>query len=146
MKYWESLVGRKIREAMEHGEFADLSGQGQPIDLTENPYEDSDWRTAHRMLRNTGFAPAWIEDRKDLEAEIESVRRTLARVWVVRQNARDTEHAAAAEARWLRALSDFREKTQELNRRIHLWNLKAPAVGFHRPVIDCDREVERITS
>jgi len=146
MNYWESLVDRKIREAREQGEFEDLSGQGQPIDLTENPYEDPDWRTAHRMLRNAGFAPAWIEDRKDLEAEIEIARKILARVWIVRQNARATEHAASAEARWLKALSDFREKTQELNRRIHLWNLKAPAVGFHRPVIDCNREVERITS
>jgi DnaJ family protein C protein 28 len=146
MKYWESLVDRKIREAMAQGEFEDLSGRGQPIDLTENPYEDPEWRTAHRMLRNAGFAPAWIEDRKDLEAEIESARKTLARVWVVRQNARDTEHEAAAQARWLRALADFGEKTQELNRRIHLWNLKAPAVGFHRARIDFDREVERITS
>lgn len=131
---------------MEQGEFEDLSGQGQPIDLTENPYEDPDWRTAHRMLRNAGFAPAWIEDRKDLEAEIEVARKALARVWMVRQNALATPHAASAEARWDKALADFREKTQELNRRIHLWNLKAPAVGFHRPAIDFNLEVERITS
>ncbi|MFN2577441.1 MAG: DUF1992 domain-containing protein [Pyrinomonadaceae bacterium] len=58
MKRWESLIDQKIREAIEQGEFDDSSGAGQPIDLSENPYEDPELRTAHRMLRNAGFAPA----------------------------------------------------------------------------------------
>ena len=60
MGRWESLIDKNIREAMEHGEFDDLAGKRQPIDLRENPYEDPDWRTAHRLLRNAGFAPAWM--------------------------------------------------------------------------------------
>ena len=40
MKRWESLVDQKIREAMEQGEFDNLAGAGQPIDLSENPYEE----------------------------------------------------------------------------------------------------------
>jgi hypothetical protein len=87
MNDWESLIDRKIREAMEDGEFDDLSGKGEPIDLTENPFEDPDWRMAHRMLRQAGFAPAWIEERKDIEAEIAAARNTLARIWMVLQNA-----------------------------------------------------------
>ena len=91
MKHWESLIEQKIREGMEQGEFDDLSGKGAPIDLAENPFEDPDWRMAHRMLRNAGFAPAWIEERKDIEAEIHAARTTLARVWTVLQNAEHTE-------------------------------------------------------
>ena len=146
MKGWESLIDQKIREAMEQGEFDDLSGTGQAIDLSENPFEDPDWRLAHRMLRNAGFAPAWIEERKDIDAELEAERTNLVRVWRVRQNARGTEHSSSAEARWLKALDDFRGKMSELNRRIGLWNLRAPDVGFHRRFIDIDLEVERITS
>ena len=146
MKHWESLIDRKIREAIEQGEFDDLSGKGEPLDLSENPYEDPDWRMAHRMLRNAGFAPAWIEQRKDIEADLESAKSTLARVWLVMQNARHTEHSSAAEARWRKALEDFRVRASELNRRIDTWNLKAPAVGFHRRRIDFAREIERITS
>lgn len=146
MKGWESLIDQKIREAIEQGEFDDLSGTGQPIDLSENPFEDPDWRLAHRMLRNAGFAPAWIEERKDIDAELEAVRTNLARVWKVRQNARGTEHSPSAEARWLKALDDFRGKASGLNRRIDLWNLKAPDIGFHRRRIDIQMEVERITS
>lgn len=146
MRHWESLIDRKIREAMEQGEFDDLSGKNEPIDLTENPFEDPDWRMAHRMLRNAGFAPAWIEERKDIEAEIHVARTTLVRAWMVLQNAKHTEDCHSAEARWPRALEDFRVKSAELNRRIQTWNLKTPALGFHRNMIDFDREIDRITN
>ena len=146
MKGWESLIDKKIREAMAQGEFDDLSGKGQPIDLSENPFEDPDWRMAHRMLRNAGFAPAWIEERKDIDNELEAARTIVARAWFVNQNARGSEHASSAAARWLKVLADFREKAIELNRRIDLWNLKAPDVGFHRKRIDVEREIDRITS
>src|SRR5262245_57132167 len=146
MTGWETLVDKKIREAMEHGEFDDLSGKGEPIDLSENPYEDPEWRQAHRMLRNAGFAPAWIEERKDIEAEIDAARASLARAWLILQNARHTEHLASAGARWKKAAEDFQAQAEELNRRIRTWNLKAPNTGVHRPRIDFDREIVRITS
>ena len=146
MTGWESLIDRKIREAIEEGAFNDLSGTGQPVDLSENPFEDRDWRTAHRLLRNAGFAPAWIEERKEIDAELEAARINLARVWTVRRNACGTEHSQAAGARWLRAVGDFREKAAELNRQIDLWNLKAPDVGFHHHRIDIEQEIKRITN
>src|SRR2546423_15136008 len=86
MTRWESLIDQKIREAMEQGEFDNLAGAGQPIDLSENPFEDPGWRTAHRLLRNAGFAPAWIEERKDIEFEIDAARNQLERVWTILQN------------------------------------------------------------
>src|SRR5262249_31020259 len=132
--------------AMEQGEFDDLSGKGEPIDLSENPYEDPDWRMAHRMLRNSGFAPAWTEERKDIEAEIEAARIILGRVWKVKRNAQQARHARSAEERWTRALEDFREKVSSLNSRIDTWNLKTPAIGFHRNRIDFEREIDRLTS
>src|SRR5436190_7910007 len=110
MEPWEPLIEKKIREAMEQGEFDDLSGKGEPIDLSENPFDDPDWRMAHRMLRDAGFAPAWIEERKDIESEIEAARTTLARNWQILQNARDTQHSDSAQARWCKALEDFAVK------------------------------------
>ena len=75
----ESLIDKLIRESMERGEFDDLPGRGQPIDLSENPFEDPELRTVHRLLRNAGFAPAWIEERKDIDAELERARAILVR-------------------------------------------------------------------
>jgi DnaJ homolog subfamily C member 28 len=144
LKDWESLIDKKIREAMERGEFDDLSGKGEPIDLSENPFEDPDWRMAHRMLRNAGFAPYWLEERKDIDAELALARSHLARVWTMRQNARNTQHESSAMARWQQELETFRKKIEELNRRISTWNLKTPAEAFHRKRINLEAEIERI--
>jgi DnaJ homolog subfamily C member 28 len=144
MKRWESLVDQKIREAMEQGEFDDLPGMGEPIDTSVNPFEDPEMRLAHRMLRNAGFAPAWIEERKDIDAEFEIARTQLARAWTIRQNARGTKHELAAHSRWEKALTSFRTQVAELNQRIAAWNLKVPAAGFQRRLIDMEEEVSRI--
>jgi DnaJ homolog subfamily C member 28 len=144
LKHWESLVDKKIREAMEQGEFENLAGKGAPIDLSENPFEDPEWRTAHRLLRNAGFAPAWIEDRKDIDAELVAARMSLARTWTVLRNARNTEHESSATTRWENALDSFRKKVEELNRRISAWNLKAPAVSLQRKRIDVEAELRQL--
>ncbi len=56
-----------------------MPGKGQPLDLKENPFEDPDLRMVHKLLRDAGFAPAWIEERKDIEATFAHARETLAR-------------------------------------------------------------------
>lgn len=144
MKRWESLVDQKIREAMERGEFDDLPGSGEPIDISVNPFEDPEMCLAHRMLRNAGFAPSWIEERKDIDAELEIARNQLARLWTIRQNARGTENELGAEARWAKAVNSFRTQLAELNRRIAAWNLKTPAAGFQRRLINIEKEVSQI--
>ena len=72
MDEWENIAERKIREAMAEGAFENLSGKGKPLDLEENPYEDPSTRMAHRLLRNNGFAPAWVEEAKDLQRAIDT--------------------------------------------------------------------------
>jgi DnaJ homolog subfamily C member 28 len=146
MKHWESLIDQRIREAMEQGEFDDLPGKGKPVDTSENPFEDPEMRLAHRMLRNAGFAPSWIEERKDIDIEFENALNNLSRVWTVLQNALGTEHERGARARWERALTLFRAQSGELNRRIIAWNLKVPAAGFQRRRIDVEKEINRVES
>ena len=141
MKSWESLIDQKIREAMEQGEFDDLPGKGEPVDLSANPFEDPELRLAHRMLHSAGFAPAWIEERKDIEAELAVARNMLARVWTIVTNARGTEYKRPAEARWEQATVIFRKKVDELNHRIRAWNLKA-AAGFQQKGIDAGKIIE----
>ena len=139
MDKFESLVDKLIRESMERGEFDDLSGKGEPVDLSENPFEDPDVRTAHRLLRSAGFAPAWVEERKEIDASVQRAQATLRR-------ARDLyRHEIPGGARWQRAVREFRETVAELNQRIRMYNLKAPATVFHRKVVDVDdwiRELE----
>ena len=132
MDKFESLVDKLIRESMERGEFDELSGKGEPVDLRENPFEDPDVRTAHRLLRNAGFAPAWLEDRKDIDATLKRARTILLRARELYQS--EIPHGAA----WQRAVQEFRETLAELNQRIRMYNLRAPASAFHRKVFDAE--------
>ena len=137
MNRLETLVEKKIREAMENGEFDNLPGRGEPIDLTENPFEDPEMRTVHRLLRNAGFAPAWIEERKDIDAELDKARALLLR-------ARELFRDESKRPEWDRVVREFREKAAELNERIKIYNLKTPALVFHRSHIDADAEIDRV--
>jgi len=139
MDKWEPLVDRMIRESMERGEFENLQGNGQPIDLTENPFEAPETRTAHRLLRNAGFAPAWIEERKDIDATFRRAREVLRRARHLCCRASDEKNPD-----WRRALKEFRDCVDELNQRIRLYNLKAPAAGFHRNIIDVDQVLDDV--
>jgi hypothetical protein len=125
---------------MERGEFDELSGKGQPVDLSENPFEAPELRTAHRLLRNAGFAPAWLEDRKDIDERLKRAQTTLLR-------ARDLYRSEIPHgARWKRAVQEFRETTAELNQRIRMYNLRAPATIFHRKVFDADSLILELES
>src|SRR5262245_14701485 len=132
MKRHETLVEKKIREAMEQGEFDNLPGKGEPIDLSENPFEDPELRTVHRLLKNAGFAPAWIEARKEIEGELQQARRILVRA---RQLYGDGPE-------WERVAREFREKTEELNNRIRIYNLKTPGAAFQRNHIAIEAEID----
>ncbi len=140
MNRLESLAEKRLREAIEGGEFDDLPGKGDPIDLKENPFEDPDLRTVHRLLRNAGFAPAWIEERKDIDAEFEAARTKLSRAWTLFGKG----GKLPSDTEWERSVREFREKAAELNQRTRIYNLKAPATVFHRVHVDADRIIETI--
>src|SRR5260370_14408957 len=119
MKDGESLIDQKSREAMEQGEFDDLTGKGEPIDTSLNPFEDPEMRLAHRMLRNAGFAPSWIEERKDIDSEFENTLRQLSRVWQGLQNALGTENQRGARGRWEKAVTSFRNQADRKSTRLN---------------------------
>lgn len=110
MDIWNLIAERKIREAMDDGAFEPLDGTGAPLRLEENPYEDPAQRMAHRILRNNGFAPAWIEDGKELDMEAGRLR---------------AERGQLGE-------EEFRTRAAALNRRIEIYNLKTPVAAAQR--------------
>jgi uncharacterized protein YfkK (UPF0435 family) len=119
---WESLTERRIREAMEQGEFDALAGEGKPLDLEVNPYEDPELRMAHRMLKNAGMAPAWIEERRDIHRAVERARERLAR---------GGDMAA------------FASELARLNSRILSYNLKVPSGTWNLPQLSLKQELTR---
>jgi hypothetical protein len=55
----ELIAERRLEEAIERGEFDDLPGAGQPLDLDDlDPSLPEDLRLAYRILKNAGMSPA----------------------------------------------------------------------------------------
>jgi len=134
-----------IRKAQEEGKFSDLPGKGKPLHLDEDPFEDPEWRLAHRMLRNSGYTLPWIEQRQQIFALIEAVRENFRRAWEWRQDAiREHRLNAQAEAEWRRAKRAFGEQVNVINKSISDYNLAAPSERFQLAPLKVEREVEKL--
>jgi len=71
---FEKLVEEKIRAAIEAGEFDNLEGAGQPLDLDEYFATPEDLRVSFSVLKNARVLPREIE----LLKEIASLRTAIA--------------------------------------------------------------------
>ena len=54
MNPFQLIAENKIREAMENGEFDNLPGQGNPVDLSEDEHIPPEYRMAYRIMKNAG--------------------------------------------------------------------------------------------
>lgn len=54
---YETLIEQRIREAAARGEFDDLPGMGQPMQLDDDLLVPEEVRVAHRILKNAGYVP-----------------------------------------------------------------------------------------
>jgi DnaJ family protein C protein 28 len=152
---WDSLVERRIREAQEQGLFDDLPGKGKPLDLSENPFLDSSWRMAFKLLQDHGFAPDWIELDKEIRTELEVLRRQLveSKRWydeamaaLEGRSGREAEKERAwVEACWERRLSSLATRIDELNEKIALFNLKVPIANLQRRKVSLREELQKLS-
>jgi len=61
----DTLAEAKIAAAIEAGELANLPGAGKPLDLDEDPLVPEDLRVAWRILKNSGFVPPEVAERRE---------------------------------------------------------------------------------
>jgi hypothetical protein len=113
MDVWNLIADRKIREAMDEGQFDNLEGTGKPVAFDENPYEDPAQRMAYRIMKNNGLGPGWIAECCEIDAETLRLREERPRL---------TEE-------------EYRRRERDLNRRIAAYNLKTPATAAHKRII-----------
>ena len=128
---WESLVERQIREAMSHGAFDDLSYRGQRLPL-EDDSAVGEWAMAHRILREAGAAPPWIESDKE-------ARRQMAALEALVDRAPRMSPLSQRQAR-----ADLRRIVAAANAAIERLNSEAPTDRQHRRPLDPEREAARL--
>ena len=139
MKQWETGVDIAIRKAMEAGEFDNLPGQGQPLDLSVDPYAPADMQLAYKIMKQNGIAPDWIVQSKTLTAKLDSWQ---TRLNAAHKNYRSTNNVGA----WLTAKDTLSEDAEKLNKEIVAFNLKLPAGFEHRPLLNMQRAIEKLAA
>ena len=127
----EALIDRQIREAMEEGAFDELPFQGERIPL-EDDSAAGDWALAHRMLRNAGVAPPWIETDKE-------VRQLLAQRDAILVRAPNSSALGRPRDR-----AELARLVETANRAIVRLNGEAPTERQHRRLLDVERELEAL--
>jgi hypothetical protein len=87
MNAFEIIAENRIREAIDNGEFDNLTLSGKPLDLDESPFVPLHLRLTQKILKNAGFLPPVLELKKEIvqlserlsEATDESVRESIKR-------------------------------------------------------------------
>jgi len=74
---FDRIVEAIIKEAMERGEFDNLSGKGKPVDLTEYFETPEEVRLVNSVLKNAGMTSREV----DLLKEVAELKQILAAVF-----------------------------------------------------------------
>jgi Domain of unknown function (DUF1992) len=126
----ETLIERQIKAAMDEGAFDGLPHQGRRLPLEDDSMA-GEWAMAHRILRNAGLAPAWIEGDKvarELLLEIERLHQRAATMSPLRRS---------------RARAELGTIVEAANRAIARVNAESPTDRQHRRFIELAVELER---
>ncbi len=76
---FDKIAEKKIREAIDNGEFDNLPGKGKPLELEDDRHLPQDIRLAHKILKNADCLPPELELRKEIltiEEMLEGVKDT----------------------------------------------------------------------
>ena len=63
---YRKIIEEKIKEAQERGEFDNLPGKGEPLDLEDESRVPEELRLSHKILKNANCLPPELELRREI--------------------------------------------------------------------------------
>lgn len=63
---FQKIAEKKIKEAQERGEFDDLPGTGEPLNIDDDSRIPEDLRLTYKILKNADCLPPELELRKEI--------------------------------------------------------------------------------
>ena len=145
-------VNKQIQEAMERGDFNNLSGKGKPQYFDDNPFISHEARQVNQMLKDNGFAPRWIEVDKEIRDERERIEKLLTRIQARRERLANRIQAQPLkrdtirrifELERTRALETYTVRLRQLNQKIQQRNLMIPLRDKQHPLHNLDAVIAR---
>ena len=133
---YHTVIDRQIAAGEAEGAFDNLPGSGRPLKFEDDSMVPDEVRVGYRMLKSAGFAPPWVELRKEIREE-----QAKLEAWLTRANGRWL-HANAGEQTRLR--DEYRAKIAELNRLILTYNLSVPQAVGQMPALRPEDELARL--
>jgi hypothetical protein len=109
------IAENKIKTALENGLFDNLDGFGKPLTLNPQWADNEDNFLANHLLKNNGFLPDWLEERKILLEEIEILHQKQIRA----EN----------------NTGEIIKSILDLNRKISGYNLRVPVASLQLRLI-----------
>jgi len=70
----ERIAEKRIREAMEKGEFENLEGKGRPLKFEDDSFVPPDLRMAYKILKNAGYLPPEIEAEREIRTTMDLLK------------------------------------------------------------------------
>lgn len=131
MDWMQIVAERKIQEAMDEGQFANLPGKGKPIRFDDDLSIPVHQRMAAKILRNARALPEWIQTEKDIERE--QPRAAALRDQGVPRLLRTIGHAGHTRRRAL-FRNEFKDAMDLANTLILRYNAIAPE-GYRKVYI-----------
>ena len=144
---WDTLINRRIEEAMQRGDFDNLRGKGKPLDVSPEPHVPPDMQMANSLLKNNDLAPGWISDRAAVLARIERFRARLAEAAAdfakARAEAATPQRSQQIDELWARYVEAWRAEVGEINKHILTQNLKQPVTFLEIIQLRLEDELQR---
>jgi len=142
------LVGAMMTKAIERGEFDNLEGSGKPLNLDENPFEPNELHMVHKILKDNGYAPYWMELGKEIDILKEKLNNEVAIFKKYTQMVFSEKRSSGAIRRYEYKKNNFyiqsREHLKEISKKILDYNLNCPVSRLGRANFDIDDEMSRI--
>ncbi|XP_075977480.1 dnaJ homolog subfamily C member 28 [Anticarsia gemmatalis] len=139
---FDRLVEDLIQESMSKGEFENLSGKGKPLkSQNSNPYVDFTTHKLNEVLINNGFTPEWITMSKEIDQDIDLLKKEVAseRMYLGPFPLKDNDIA-----KWERIYQSNKELAQSINTKINTFNLIVPLMNKQKFHVEFDKMCKEI--
>jgi len=72
----QQIAEQRIDEAKQEGQFDNLPGQGEPLELEDLSHLPPELRLTYKILKNSGYVSPEVEDRKEIDNILEILDNT----------------------------------------------------------------------